>query len=59
MKHRFPLIIPQSIWERLQAAVKITRRSLTAEILLAIEERLAFLESTFPEQRKVQEKQDD
>lgn len=46
-RHAFAFMVPQPLWEQLQAALEVTRRSATAEMTLALEERLAFLEATF------------
>lgn len=43
-RHAFTFMIPLPLWERLQKAIEVTRRSVTAEMTLALEERLTFLE---------------
>ena len=40
LKHRFTLILPMDVWERLSTLVKRSRRAVTQEVILAIEERL-------------------
>lgn len=39
-KHRFPLMLPRDIWERIKALAARSRRPVTQEIILAIEEHL-------------------
>ena len=49
-KHRFHLYIPMELWSRIKALVKRTRRPVTQEILLAVEEHLdKEADSTAPE----------
>ena len=39
-KHRFTLMLPMELWNRIKALVKRTRRAVTQEVILAIEEHL-------------------
>jgi predicted DNA-binding protein len=39
-KHRFLLVLPGELWERLKALAKRNRRTVTAESLIAIEKHL-------------------
>jgi hypothetical protein len=49
-KHRFTLMVPLDLWNRIKALVKRTRRAATQEIILAIEEHLdKEADSTTPE----------
>jgi len=49
-KHRFNLILPMELWNRIKALVKRTRRAVTQEVILAIEEHLdKEADSTTPE----------
>lgn len=43
-RHAFTFMVPLPLWERLQKAIEVTRRSVTAEMTLALEKRLSFLE---------------
>ena len=45
--HRFNLLIPTEIWERIKASAKKNRRYIAQEVLVAIEE---YLERQAPEQ---------
>jgi predicted DNA-binding protein len=39
-KHRFQLVLPIELWERLRAFAKKRRRTVTAECVIAIEKHL-------------------
>ena len=53
-KHRFTLMLPLDLWNRIKALVKHTRRAVTQEILLAVEEHLdKEADSTAPEKGRM------
>jgi len=40
-KHRFPLILPKDLFERIKTLARQNRRPITQEIIIAIEKHLA------------------
>lgn len=47
-KHRFTLILPVWLWEKIKSLAKRNRRPITQEMLLAIEEHIADSEQASP-----------
>lgn len=47
-KHRFHLILPMALWERIKALAARNRRAVTQEIIIAIEDRVDDQEKANP-----------